>query len=270
VVKGNDLKILIPLALVASVLTVVLYQHQERRSGEQFEPRKLLPDLDVGAIRGVEILSGDESVKLVGDQNEWSLASLEGFPIDHEQLRELILALGDLEASDRMTEKPENYERLGVQEDQPSGGRLKLLAENGSVLAEVFVGDERRGQSAAPGGFSPADGQYVRIAGDPWVYKTADLVSVPTGTTPWLQNEILEVPAADLQRIEMGDASTTESLTLVRGEAGEFELAAQGQGAGQCRPRPRQPQPHRRPAGGRVRRGLRRLIPGDSEERPDL
>lgn len=226
-VRGNNLKILIPLAIVASVLTIVLYQQQERRSGEQFEPRKLLPDLDIGAIRAVEIRSDGEAITLIGNEEDWSLASLRGFPIDHEQLRELILALGDLEASDRMTDKPENYVRMGVQEDDPSGGRIRLLDENDAVLAEVFVGDERSGRSAAPGGFSPADGQYVRIAGDPWVYKTANLINVPTGTTPWLKTEILEVPATDLQRIQVGDEASTESFTLVRADSGDFELAGE-------------------------------------------
>lgn len=224
-VKGNNLKFLIPLAIVASALTIFLYQQQERRSGERFEARKLLPDLDVGAIRRVEIRSGDDAVTLVGGEDEWSLESLQGFPIDHEKLRELILALGDLEASDRMTEKPENYERMGVQEDAPSGGHIRLLGEGGQLLAEVFVGDERRGASPAPGGFSPADGQYLRVGDDPWVYKTSDAVTVPTGTSTWLKKEILKVPADDLRRIQVGDAASTESFTLVRGESGDFELA---------------------------------------------
>lgn len=223
-VRGGNLKFLIPLAIAASIATIVLYQRQERGSREAFEPRKLLPDLDIGAIRRVEISVGDESYALVGAEDRWSLDELPGFPIDAERLRQLILGVGGLEASDRMTEKPENYERLGVQDEKPAGGHVRLLAADGKVLADVFVGEERRGKPTAPGGYSPADGQYVRIAGDPWVYKTADVLTVDSKPKLWLKQEILKVPEADLQTVRVDDAGGTESFTISRTGAAPFQL----------------------------------------------
>ncbi len=223
-VKGGSLKILLPLAIAASILTVFLYQKQEQRSGERFEKRKLLPELDIEAIRRVELEAGENRIALVGSGESWSLESLPGFPIEPNRLRELILALAALEASDRMTDKPRNYDRLGVQEETPSGGRVKLLDENQKILADVFVGDEREGRATAPGGFSPSEGQYVRIGGDPWVYKTNKIVSLASDRTQWLEKELLKVKAEDLQSIQIDNAATTESFVLARGSSGELEL----------------------------------------------
>lgn len=223
-VKGSNLKFLLPLAIAASAATVLLYQQQERRSAERFERRKLLPDLDIGAIRRIEIGAEGEPFALTGSGESWQLESLPGFPLDPEPLRELVLTLGSLEASDRMTDKPDNYERLGVQDDKPAGGHVKLLGEGDRTLAEIFVGEERRARPASPGAFAPAEGQYVRLAGDPWVYHVPSLVSVAADPSQWLEKQLLKVPAEDLIMIRADNAATTESYVLARGAMGDFEL----------------------------------------------
>lgn len=223
-VKGSSLKILIPLAIAASVTTVVLYQRQELSSGGRFEPRKLLPDLDIGTIRRIEIDAGGEPFALTGSGEAWHLESLPGFPVDPEPLRELVLTLGALEASERMTDKPENYERLGVQDADPATGHVKLIGEADKVLAEVFVGEERSGRPSAPGGFGPAEGQYVRLAGDPRVYLVASQVAVAGDPSHWIEKELLKVAPEDLTMIRVDNADTTESFVLQRGPSGDFEL----------------------------------------------
>jgi hypothetical protein len=222
-IKGGSLKFLVPLAVVATIATVALYQQQERRTGGRFEPRKLLPDLDIGAIQRVEIRSDEADYALVGSGESWSLESFPGFPIDENRLRELILALAGLEASDRMTQRPENYERLGV-DDPPAAGRVTLLGPSGSALADVFIGEERRGRPASPGGFSPADGQYVRLVGDPWVYKVGALLTIDLQPRSWLQRDVLKVETGDLRSVRIDNAATTESFSLARSGSAAFEL----------------------------------------------
>ncbi|MCH8332722.1 DUF4340 domain-containing protein, partial [Candidatus Sumerlaeota bacterium] len=213
--KNNQL-IMGTLALVVLAVAALVYWLQGDGSGEEFRPGKLFEDFDVEAVAEVQIGDEDEQITLRKAGDSWGLVSRGGYAVGGDRLRRLVYSIATLDAADRMTDNPEKYEALGVG-DEPDNGYVRLLDAEGGLMAGLYVGKERQGRPAAPGGFAPPDGQYVRIEGDPRVYKIKDvLTAVDSSPTIWLEREILDVNVDHLREVRVDNRGTTDSFTIGR------------------------------------------------------
>lgn len=221
--KANQ-KVILALTVVIVAVTLLLYQNQEKSGGEKFTPVKLFKDLDISKIGQLEIKTKDEPISITktGD-DAWGLASRGGYPVDAEKFRKLVFAIKGLEAADRMTEATDKYDRLGVGE-KPESGQVRLLDSAGKELAGLIVGKEREGKPSQEGGFAGPSGQYVRVAGNPAVYKIKESIQVESQPTQWLQREIVKVEENNLQEIRVKNEGTTQSFALARIGTNPFKV----------------------------------------------
>lgn len=221
--KSNK-RLLLGIAVGVAILVFGAYFRNQRQTTGEFETKKLFAELDIEAIERIEIAFDDDSFAISKVGDVWGLDSKAGYPIDGETLRELVLNIATLEAPERMTDKPANYDRLGVGEDNAVNGRVKMIGAENNTLVDLFVGEERRGKPSSPGGFAPAAGQYVRAAGDPWVYQIKDALTVESDQARWLANEILKVEADVLQTVKIDSPGTTDSFSIAREATDPFDI----------------------------------------------
>lgn len=215
------------LIVTAAVLALAVGVHRLRTgSGEgEFEPKPLFKKLDLDKVAQVKITTAEDTVLMKRlAPGKWGLDSRGGFPVDEPRLKKMVLAMAELEASDRMTDNPEKYEKLGVQEEHPMNGRIELLDESGAKLADLRVGEQRTPPASEEAGFVPREGQYVRAGDDKWVYKVKDRIDVASVPTTWLQREILKLDEKVLKDVRIENSATTESVHLVRTGTDPFKL----------------------------------------------
>ena len=223
----THLKFLFLLTLVVAIIAVVVYQKQQKETGEAFQPRKLFESLQVQDIARVEIVAAENEVTLTKQSEEtWGLATRNDYPIDAERLRRLVFDIGGMQAVDRLTANPEKYDRLGVGE-QPETARVRLLDKDDNELAGLYFGKQRESQTDTPGGFAPPRGQYVRIENDPAVYLLGAVSYIDSDPTQWLQREVIKVEQENLQRVRVENRGTTDSFTLVRTGSDPFTISGE-------------------------------------------
>lgn len=211
-------------AVIVAVAAVLLYQRQDQKTGERFTPKKLFPKLNLDQVSEVDIAAGTQkfSIKKSGEDT-WGLTARENYPVDSEKLRQLIFSVGELEAADKMTADPQKYERLGIT-DESNKAHIRLLDGQGTELASVFVGKDKEGSPSGPGGFAPTEGQYVRVANDPAVYKINEALRVTSEPPEWLSKDLVKIDEKNLEQVKVDSTATTQSFTLARVGAEPFKL----------------------------------------------
>jgi hypothetical protein len=146
----------------------------------------------------------------------WRLVEKGGYPVEAEEVRDLVLGLANLQLVEAKTAQPERLKRLELEE--PGGAeaksrRIELLGADGKPLAAAVVGKTRPGLYG--GGRS---GVYVRRAGDNQAWLAAGALELPHDALSLLDQEIIDIPADRVARITL-DAGGSQPLVLHRPDA---------------------------------------------------
>lgn len=222
----TNLKALSILAIVVigGAAAAVFMQEGSIERGES-KPERLFKGLNLDQVAQVKITTTSETITLKKAGDKWGLESRGGYAVQSENLKRLVLSLADLKPAEKMTNKPEKYDAMGVGEAKPENGRVQIYDDKGALLAGLYVGKTHESPSE-DGGFNPPNGQYVRVEGkDANVYKIKEPITIDTMPASWLAKDVLKVDAANLSRVHIEHAGTTESLTVARIGADDFKLS---------------------------------------------
>lgn len=220
---ATNLKLLVVAAAILVALAVFAYKADDGSRRRTFEPEKLFSSLNLDDVTGIKIVTESETVEVAkASAEKWGLTARGGYPVDAAKVRQLALAISQLEAADRMTEDPAKYDRLGVGE-KPAKGRVELLGAENKVLAAVIVGQDRLSPSNESG-FAPPDGQYIRVEGRPAVYKIKDALTLDGVAVNWLQRDLLSLAEKDVNEVRRETESTTGTFTIARTGSDPFHL----------------------------------------------
>jgi len=183
-------KILVALAAVFVILAVLQTRRQATVGPETAEVSALFPNLDLAAVASVYIArAGTEVTLRRTDDGRWGVEQRAGYPVDAERLRRLVLGIAQLRARDRLTENPDKYAALGL-EEPPEAGTIALRDAEGNDLAVVRLGQAKQAKGAAG-----LTGQFIRINDDPAVYLVTSAPTADTVVTAWLDRALLELAA---------------------------------------------------------------------------
>ena len=222
--RRSPVQILLVLAVAGALLAALVIASSGDKSSASYNPEKLFPLLQIDDIVRIEITAPEYDATLLAANGGWGVDSRSGYPADAEKLRRLVLGVAGLTPTDRMTDKPEKYARVGVAADIPASGHLRFLNGGDEVLVDLALGDLRKGKPQGPGGFSPTQGQYVRAEGDPWVYLITSEIQIEERAQDWLEREVMDVAEADLTRIAIDHVDSTETLAIARAEGDAFSI----------------------------------------------
>lgn len=153
-------------------------------------------------VRTVRITAPGTMLTVETDGQGWRLAEKGGHPVPAAEVRELVLALANLQLVEAKTARPERLKRLELEE--PGGGdassrRVELLDGDGRGIAAAVIGRTRPGLYG--GGRS---GVYVRRAGEEQAWLAAGMIEVPTEPLDLLDSAVLDVPPESIARVTLG------------------------------------------------------------------
>lgn len=183
-------------AAVAAVLAVVLLVPREAGKPADGDPR-LLPDLAdrVNDVTRIAVVApgGTEAVTLERGQHGWTVVQLGDYPADWPKVRALLRDLAEAEVIEPKTANPDYHARLGVQDIGADGATGVLVRVGGDQAVGVVVGD-------APSG---REGRYVRLEDSAQALLIDRDLQLPPAPVEWARREIVDLPAANVQEVEI-------------------------------------------------------------------
>jgi hypothetical protein len=173
--------------------------------GDTIEEQELLPALSADGVDVVEIVGGEEAVRLArAADGEWSVNALPASPV---ALDELFQAASQPMRGSLVARSVASHERLGV--DSAKGKRL-LVLRGGDTLVDLVVGNQGRQFRTV----------YVRRGGEADVYQVLGGLGALVGrtVTDWRDKRIVVLTPEQIARVTVERGS--DRYTLVRADDG--------------------------------------------------
>jgi hypothetical protein len=194
-----------------------------RQTPTSAEPvsQALFPGLidHVNEVRTVRIHAPQAILNVeAAGKGQWTLKERDGYPVEADKVRALVLAVANLQLVEAKTDKADRLKRLELEQpDGKDGGKsrlVELLDKDGKQLAAVVVGKARYGLYG--GGRS---GVYVRRGGEDQSWLAAGQIEVPAEPTEVLVREIVDIPATEVARVTLDPAGDAPPVVLQRPNA---------------------------------------------------
>ena len=165
-------------------------------AGSPFFPDLLGKANDVSMIK---IQRNAGTLTLERNQEMWQVKEKNGYPADINKVRELVLGVGNLLKVEPKTRKPENYERIGLQDiskQDSTAVRVTLNAGAENVVADVIIGNNKA---------SHADNSimsyYIGRADDPQSWLVDGKLPDKWEAKDWLDINIFEIDRARIKEV---------------------------------------------------------------------
>jgi hypothetical protein len=220
------------ITVVTVVLAIVVGLGQETASFDLvkrepvFETLRENPD----AAAKVEVKSRFGEFTLVRRANDWVTPDRADYPVEASDVRRLIVSLADMRFVEPKTADPARFYRLELQdidEELADSAYVKVSNSEGAVLAELIVG---RPSARFFGGSS--SGTYIRFPDTNETWLVSSVTNVQTRLVPWLDREIVTVPADTVASVSIGEGEDAYVLRRADDEdAFEIEGAPEGRTA---------------------------------------
>ena len=198
--------------LIVTVVTVVLAVAvglgRETATFDIVEREPVFETLreDPDAAAKVEVRSRFGEFTVERQDGGWITPDRDGYPVEESDVRRVIVGLADMRYVERKTSNPERFPRLEVEDvdaEHSESSHVKVTAADGSVLADVIVG-----RPSARFFEGRASGTYIRVPGTDEVWLVSGVTNIQTRLVPWLDREIVEIPANTVARIAIGEGET--------------------------------------------------------------
>lgn len=154
---------------------------------------KLLPNLPIREFASITLQQGQDTTTITrGENNLWHVNQRSDYPANHELLRNLLGALGEIKVSQGYPCSAQHYGRFGVAEksDEESdlGLKVTMTDADGTKTSELYLGKYNGSSQTTMGRFIrlEQDDSGVYVAGEtfPGVYADAPA---------WLDKQFLNV-----------------------------------------------------------------------------
>ncbi len=193
------------LAAVAGLLlalSVFMYWSGEARA-ERFERgQRFLPNLNPDEIGDIVLVEDGETLTLKrvqgeSGEDEYQVAEKDGYLAKNESVNRLIRALLETSLAREVGTGAELASELGIEPPGEGTVDVTLLNSGGQEMVHLRVGNSSE----------EGDGNFVRRIDqeDAPIYLTESLVTLDTDASLYLRKQIVDVPAADVVRVEGPD-----------------------------------------------------------------
>lgn len=200
-------------AAVSLAAAIAAYSAQMQRSTATPSGAKLFASFsgDAALVKAVEITQGKRSIKLIEAGGVWRHKDADGFPINVEKVRALIVALTEAELAEAKTNSPAKHKILEVEDPADENANsflIQLKDGEGKLLAEIVTGKKRLDAFGAG-----RPGSYVRR---------------PNETQAWLITRMVEpgLKLSEWTRVSLFDLrpDTIKSATIESHGESPFEI----------------------------------------------
>ena len=205
--KNSTLGIITVILLVLSIFS---YRQSVTRA-ERFERgQKFLPQLNPDAIAEIEISKGDENIVLRRGEDNFSVATKNGYPAKNETVNRFLKDLLEISLEREVGRSESLQAELDLVEGQGEVATYLLKDNSGNTLVNFAVG------KASEDG----RGNFVRrLEGeDRMIHLTSRGVYLSTTEDSFLDKDLLDVKAEAISRIE------GTGFVFAKGEDGQLSL----------------------------------------------
>lgn len=236
-------KVILLLLVLAALIgvAVVTKDNSENRLKPAAAREKLLPDLDVNAVRKIKIKEYDTeksvfntvTLAITGDQ--WGVGERSGYPAAFEKLGKMLMDLKDQKAGKQKKYGPGAWADLKLKEpkdgvkDEGAGLAIELLGDNDKVIRTLVLGknvtSSTVGREASPFG-GGGNERYARVNddGDTVWQVDGQFYDIRPAPEDWIEKSFIEV--AKIKDVEITAPTAADSWKASRkDETGDFALA---------------------------------------------
>ena len=162
----------------------------------------VFPDLasKANSIALVRLENNGAAFTLKRDGETWTMPERDGYAVDADQTRRLLLELVALRILESRTANPALHAELdldGAGKDQKAI-RLTLVDANNVALADLLIGRSRFGRQGTAG-----DGTFVRRPNENQVYLARDRVAPERDAAKWLDRRVMNVERERIASIDL-------------------------------------------------------------------
>lgn len=162
----------------------------------------VFPDLaaKANAIASVRIETDGAAFALKREGDAWVLPERDGYAVDSDQVRRLLLELVALRILESRTANPALHAELdldGAGKDQKAI-RLTLADASNAALADLLVGRARFGRQGTAG-----DGTFIRRQSENQVYFARGRVAPERDAAKWLDRRVMNVARERIASIDL-------------------------------------------------------------------
>ena len=188
---------LVALAAVLLVASVWVYGNSISR-GDRFQRGQLfLPNLVPDAVAAITIVQGDEVTTLTRRGDAFTVAEVHDYPATNESVNRLLRDLLQIGLEKEVGLGTDVAADLEIDPPTDETVEVALANSTGQEMVRLRIG------ASIPDGA----GRYVRRVDvdDAPIYLTTGGIFLPTGSSAYLQKEIVDVPQSEVRRIQGSD-----------------------------------------------------------------
>lgn len=236
-------KVILLLLVLAALIgvAIVTKDNSESRLKPAAAREKLLPDLDVNAVRKIRMKEYDTTkgafntvtLAITGDQ--WGVGERSGYPAAFEKLGKMLMDLKDQKAGKQKKYGPGAWADLKLKEpkdgvkDEGAGLAIELLGDNDKVIRTLVLGknvtSSTVGREASPFG-GGGNERYARVNddGDTVWQVDGQFYDIRPAPEDWVDKSFIEV--TKIKEVEITAPNAADSWKANRkDENGDFTLA---------------------------------------------
>lgn len=204
-----------------ALLALWVFTFKDESLDKSMADTLLLPEISgqINVVDRVEIVTaGNHAVAtlLKGDKG-WQLEQMGGYRADWPNLQTLLAALAQARVVETKTDKPEYYNRLGVEDMTASdaGGVLVKLGIGDQITA-IVIGHQAQARQ----------GQYVRLQNSAASALIDRRLDVSTESSDWVDATIIDINAAEVAEVEIIHPTGERVLVMrISADQTDFDLA---------------------------------------------
>ena len=202
-------KTLVPLMAVAVILVVAAVRSTRTPavSAEHWVGRTVLENLPVNDIDRIVIQRQDQALKLVRKDNQWVVVNKFNYPATFGRIRDMLIRLSEMKIGQKLAVDDRQRQALQLMA-APSGGvsvagTVVELNAGGKAVATLAIGADyvRKAGAEQPGYGAYPDGKYISPDNGRSVYLVAENLDYAPAARDWLDPELANVAAPDIQSI---------------------------------------------------------------------
>ncbi len=186
-------------AVTAILIVLVVIFHQEETMEESVAvPTEFFTGFaeNPQAVHTIEIKSarGELILQRAADGSGWVLPNQGGYPANQQEVRRLINSLLGVTPLEAKTNRPENFQRVGLLDvTQPgaTGTQVTLKGTDGREIGSLIMGNQQSDRRGLAGGLTRT--MFVRRPGENQTYLAEGEVRAPVTFTSWVIRRLINI-----------------------------------------------------------------------------
>ncbi len=197
----------ITLVIIGITWWVLPPQHPvSSSSGQQYLFPELLKQLN--EVTEINIVTADQSFTITRSDGHWGLQEKQGYAVNLEKVRDLLIGMGELQIVEEKTTNPKLYEKLGLNEVTEKGSTAVLVTlKKGpdQVIANLLVGNTQPAKVD-----SSRHEAYVRKPTEKQTLLAMGLSPIAKSSKDWLEQVIVDIEQKRIHLVKVTHADGYE------------------------------------------------------------